>query len=599
MSEFDRELEQEISYPEMRKGFKGFWWNFFNCGKLSKEDQKKVIKKTLIGGMIAAIVLTALITAGIFAAEGIAQAIENSKPYSQVKIEDFRKNWNKSVAADPDGITEGVNLTKGDVSDGYNILSTENSWIAVSRCGRDFETISYTSEQYRDPKNRAAILTEILNLCMPSIDHTQAVQKYLEYEKKFVQDSIRGFEIHFSEAPNESEIKYNITMEYDLSYKVIEANLIPGCVYDITLNEFIESFNQMATDYWGEGALKDGYWNIENMRINSKGTYELSGTTIYKKSWTLMGKEYATLLVAVDNTSRKISTVEYHALPMYNSETATDNYINKLPSFIFSALGVCNSDYVFSDYFDNVDSEKRFYYYRNGSLARALSQNNLNILSMTAGTKLYAGKMMGDGYTEEEINAFIANNLNKETVTPNDENTEDDTSNAVPEKDSNDTDTTSPNDVETEQEGSTDENEFTDSDTEPTDPSDSNDSEEEQSTNDESTPAPAITYEQYVGTWSGSEDGISYTLTVNSANATSVSGVLSVTNGEQTASVSFQGTIKEDQLIHQYSDDGLGNEGTLYLNFGNNISIANTENSYNYDAVFHWTTYSNVELIKS
>lgn len=352
MTEFEKDLQQENTYPEMRKGFKGFWWNFFNCGKLSKEDQKKVMKKTLIGGLIAMAALIVLITAGIFAVMGISRAIENSKPYSQVKIEDFRKNWNAAATADPDGITEGVNLTKGDVSDSYNILSTEDSWIAISRCGRDFETISYTSEQYRDLQNRAAILTEILKLCMPDIDHTQAVQEHLQYEAKYVQTAIDGFKIEFSEVDNKEDIEYKIYMEYEYSNNIIAANTLTGCAFDCTLREFVTNYNKIVNELFGENSQYLSMSNLPNTPSRTE-TYGDINIDVYTYSYYNGTTEVGAIAFYVERNSGEICQLRYTlGCNAYDnmSDELKIGYKEDLTKAIFGAIGF--SEYsVYDDYF--------------------------------------------------------------------------------------------------------------------------------------------------------------------------------------------------------------------------------------------------------
>lgn len=352
MTELENDLTQENQYPEMRKGFKGFWWNFFNCGKLSKEDQKKVMKKTLISGLIAMVILIVLITEGIFAVMGITRGIENAKPFSQVPVEAFRKNWNEAAKTDSDSVTEGVRLKKEDLRDSYNILPLEDSWITINRSGRDFETLTYTSEQYRTPENREAILREMLTLCMPEIDHTQVIQEHLAYEEKFVQDAIDGFRIHFNEAASAAEIEYSITMEYEYTYNIVAANTPTGCAFDCTFSEFAANYNEIVEDLFDENAQ---YLLIKSLPYTPDRTENYNDMVIdvYTYNYYNGTTPIAALAFFVERSSDKICQMRYTlGCDAYDnmSDELQIGYKESLPKAIFGAVGF--SEYsVYDDYF--------------------------------------------------------------------------------------------------------------------------------------------------------------------------------------------------------------------------------------------------------
>ena len=108
-------------------------------------------------------------------------------------------------------------------------------------------------------------------------------------------------------------------------------------------------------------------------------------------------------------------------------------------------------------------------------------------------------------------------------------------------------------------------------------------------------------YSKYKGTWHGKQDNLSYTLTVDSISVSSASGTLKVYDSvtQQTATVQFNGKMESNLIRYEYSSDGIGNAGILYLNFEEtSIRLANTEMGWNEDAPFHWSTYSDVILSK-
>lgn len=208
MSEFDKNLSQEIECPAIRKGFKGFWWNIINCGKLSKNDQKSVMRNTFVGGIIFIVAVAALITGGIIAVWGISEAVENGKPYSQVEIEEFRKNWNISASSDPSGITNGTEIKKSELNRYVSNVSIGDGSIRIFRSGKDIEKLNMTYTDHLTIEKRREIINEILTLCVPDMNHENTVNEYMTYETKYVEDGIKGFNITFSEASSKDEIEY-------------------------------------------------------------------------------------------------------------------------------------------------------------------------------------------------------------------------------------------------------------------------------------------------------------------------------------------------------------------------------------------------------
>ncbi len=434
------ENEKATEFLEMRKGFKGFWWNFINCGKLSKEDQKKVMKKTLTSGMIAMVVLIILIIVGSFAITEILENIENSKPYSQVEIEDFREKWNAAATANPDGITEGIRLTKKDVSDSYNILSTEDSSIHITRCGRDIETLSYTSEKYKDPENRADILREILNLCMPDTDHTKTLQDRLQYEAKYVERAVYGFEIEFSEADSKENINYTIHKKYKYSNNIIAANTLTGCAFDCTLSEFFDDYNVIVEELFGENSQ---YLSIENLPntlpIVRTDTYGDINIDVYSYSYYNGTTEVAAIAFFVERISGKICQLRYTlGCDAYNnmSDELKIGYKENLIGAIFGAIGFSHYS-VYDEYFMVAaeSTETDYKYVKIGAQAGAY-------IKKVGNTEMFCFEMYAYGEGEMEI-------------TP----------------DSPSTDATT--ESNTNESLSNDENEFTATDNEPTDSNDS------------------------------------------------------------------------------------------------------------------------------
>ena len=103
--------------------------------------------------------------------------------------------------------------------------------------------------------------------------------------------------------------------------------------------------------------------------------------------------------------------------------------------------------------------------------------------------------------------------------------------------------------------------------------------------------APANPYEKYMGTWRGSNDGLSYVLNITQITDSSATGNLSVSSGQASAKISFSGSVSSGGLEYMFNDDGLGNNGCLYLTFdGNAVIVAITEYGFNPDAPFHYSS---------
>ena len=414
MTEFEKDLQQEELYPEMRKGFKGFWWNFFNCGKLSKEDRKTVVKKTMIAGLIALVAIIALILGICLALAGISTAIENATPYSQVSVETFRKNWNEAAKADPNGVTEGISITKKETKDGYNIISLTMGELSISRTGSDIDTLAYTSPNYNE-KNHTELIQKILAFCLLNDQDSDIVAAYIEQEKAWVQSELSGFKICFSEAETAADISFEIEPMYQYTNNIIAADLLTGCAFNITLDDFIETFNNLATNHWGETIAP--VWKISTVSFDTTENVGNRSTTRYKYFWDSTGSHLATVYITIDDASKKISSMEYQTLTDLEDEEAIQTLYKDLPDLLLVSLGFSaegyGSSYIYDNYFGRVEAENDYSVYERGVWAKAKKitekdGNSRNLMYMIACTEDHANKILNGGYSDQEIADFAA-----------------------------------------------------------------------------------------------------------------------------------------------------------------------------------------------
>lgn len=406
-SEIDEELKfctvcgakQEASEPldnkaefvdeslPMRKGFKGFWWNLINCGKLSPSDQKIVMKNVMVKGLISLIPIVVLITAIISGSMAISKAVENSKPYSQVAVEEFRKNWNNDAETNSNGVTEGITIKKSEVEDGWNSIDLKNGTITIERSGRDFEELIYESSKYIDIKDKAGLINDILSFCMPNIDHSETVEKYLESSSKYVQSEVKGFCIKFEEAETDSEIEYYIEANYNYSHNIVTANTLTGCSYDCTLEEFVENFNDNLDELFEQNAQFFKMGDISGIHPIETQTFGDIKIDIYSYSLYSGNEEIAAYGFFVEQITGKIVKVTYTlGCDAFDrmTEEIQNGYIMLLPEALFGALGFSYNE-VMDVYLTNVKAEDNYTYICDGTFVEncAISLDGLQMYKMS------------------------------------------------------------------------------------------------------------------------------------------------------------------------------------------------------------------------
>ncbi len=405
MTEFEKDLQQENTYPEMRKGFKGFWWNFFNCGKLSKEDQKKVKRKLLIGGGTALAGIVMLCLAITF----LLIFIENAAPYSQVKVETFRRNWNALAGQETSAITMGIEIGKKEVSDSYNTITlSEGRELSIDRTRNDIEALTYTCSDYGTSTEHAKIIEELLALCLPGVDYSQKIGEYVEEEKKYVVGALRGVKIEFLEAESKEEIDFKINAVYEYTPNIIACDQINGCVFDVTMDAFIDAFNNKMREYYadafGEAEIAD-MWKITAPEyvIQDENGKSISQ---YRHLW----KELASVYIGVDDASGKIISIEYQVVPLDNITAQTDIQVDlketlqkRLPLYLCFALGYgeqgYGDSYIEENYFKLAEaSDDHSHYERGVALMRGRyvqdDGNTFDLTFICACTKEHYEKML-------------------------------------------------------------------------------------------------------------------------------------------------------------------------------------------------------------
>ena len=388
MSEFDKNLSQEIECPAIRKGFKGFWWNIINCGKLSKNDQKSVMRNTFVGGIIFIVAVAALITGGIIAVWGISEAVENGKPYSQVEIEEFRKNWNISASSDPSGITNGTEIKKSELNRYVSNVSIGDGSIRIFRSGKDIEKLNMTYTDHLTIEKRREIINEILTLCVPDMNHENTVNEYMTYETKYVEDGIKGFNITFTEASSKDEIEYKITTEYDYTYNIVAANTPSGCAFGYTIDDFIKNYNNYLSD-----AVKIIAKDLENVeqsdleylnefmswKISSVDSVKFDRTEehgesiidVYYYPLNYMGTAVGSIGFYIERETGYIAMLNQSlSCDFYNILDANEQYFAVcFTGFVYASIGF-ERNAVWDDYFTPAQNSKDYTTIKQGACAQ-------------------------------------------------------------------------------------------------------------------------------------------------------------------------------------------------------------------------------------
>ncbi|MBO5463739.1 MAG: hypothetical protein J6A49_10560 [Clostridia bacterium] len=414
MKDLEQDLQEEKTYPEMRKGFKGFWWNLINCGKLSPSDQKIVMKNVMVKGLLSLIPIVLLITAIILGSMAISKAVENSKPYSQVSVEEFRKNWNSNAETNPNGVTEGITIKKSEVEDGWNSIDLKNGSITIKRSGRDFKELIYESSKFIDIKDKEGLIKDILSFCMPDINHTATVKKYLESSSKYVQSEVKGFCINFEEAETESEIEYTIEANYNYSHNIVKANTLTGCAYDCTLDEFVKNFNNNLDDLFEENAQHFKIGDISQWHPIETQTFGDIKIDVYSYSLYSGNEEIGGYAFFVEQATGKILRVTYTlGCDVFNRMTVEiqEGYVILLPKALFGALGFSYNE-VMDVYLSKVKPEDNNTYICDGTYVvnDTISLDGLQMYRMS----MYA---YGDGEKSVSTNNSVEENTKQENET--------------------------------------------------------------------------------------------------------------------------------------------------------------------------------------
>lgn len=376
---------QEEKYCEMRKGFKGFWWNMLNCGKLNKQDQKKIVKKTVVGCAIFAVLVTCI----TFLAFDVVEKIENSKRYTYMSTEEFIENWNSAAVENPNGITQGFVIEDDDID--YEIYTlSDTDEIEFHTRGADIISINFESTTFmKNEYDRYGKIEEFLRISFPEYDDAEIsgwLEEYKSDEANKAESGVTGFKIEFEEVESFEDFKMSIKTKYSYTNNIIKSDLPWGCAFDCTLEKFKTNHNEKIKSTFASDPMASS-WYIYDFSVFGEENYNKGKITQYGFVYYVNGSDIASVYLFVDSQSDKITMIEYQTL--YNTESLSDEEFEicykTLPTCILTSIG-------FSEYglYDNyilkaINTAPEMQYYQGVRIVGAGYQSqNMNIFGYRA-----------------------------------------------------------------------------------------------------------------------------------------------------------------------------------------------------------------------
>ncbi len=397
---------QEEKYCEMRKGFKGFWWNMLNCGQLNRQDQKIIMKKTVVGCAIFMV----LVICSTFLAFAIEEKIENSKRYTYMSTAEFIENWNNSAKNNPDGITQGFIIEDEDIDyETYTLNETDE--IAFHTMGADIISIKFESSIYMENEyDRYDKVEELIRICFPEYDDVEILgwlEKYKEDEARKAISGITGFTMNFEQVESPEELQLIIKTKYSYTSNIIKSDLPWECAFDCTLEEFKTNHNEKIKESFASDPNASS-WYIYNFSVFGEENYIFGKIIQYGFVYYVNGAEIGSVYLFVDSQSGKISMIEYQTI--YDTESLTDDEFEicykTIPTCILCSVG-------FSEYglYDNyilkaIESAPEMEYYEGVRIVGAgIPSRNLNMFNYRACSKTFF-EAEKNGKTNEFIKDF-------------------------------------------------------------------------------------------------------------------------------------------------------------------------------------------------